>query len=91
MYTLIKSVPLSKLLVMQAPVLIISLLIAETFYKFHSFLLESIAFLATWFVIDLVVSFLMEKLKRISLIDNVALAHCNGLKPAVPPEKLGSV
>ena len=56
MYTLIKSVPLSKLLVMQAPVLIISLLIAETFYKFHSFLLESIAFLATWFVIDLVVS-----------------------------------
>ena len=56
MYTLIKSVPLSKLLVMQAPVLIISLLIAETFYKLHSFLLESIAFLATWFVIDLVVS-----------------------------------
>ena len=56
MYTLIKSVPLSKLLVMQTPVLIISLLIAETFYKLHSFLLESIAFLATWFVIDLVVS-----------------------------------
>jgi hypothetical protein len=57
MYTLIKSVPLNKLLVIQAPVLIVSLLIAETFYKFHSFLLESIAFLATWFVIDLVVSF----------------------------------
>ncbi len=63
MYTLIKSVPLSKLLVMQAPVLIISMLIAETFYKFHSFLLESIAFLITWYVIDLIVTYVSNPLR----------------------------
>jgi hypothetical protein len=27
-------------------------IIAEAFYKFHSFTLECIAFLATWFVLD---------------------------------------
>jgi hypothetical protein len=61
MYTLFKSVPLREFFAMQAPVLIVSLLIANTFYKFQSFLLESLAFLATWFVIDLVVSFVSHQ------------------------------
>ena len=52
MYTLFRNVPLRILLATQAPALIISFLIAELFYKFHSFTLECLAFLATWFVID---------------------------------------
>ena len=56
MYTLIRSVPISNLLAMQAPALLASFIIAEVFYKFHSFTLETLAFLATWFVIDAVLS-----------------------------------
>ncbi len=32
-----------------------SFLIAEFFYKFHSFSLECAAFLVTWFVLDIVI------------------------------------
>jgi hypothetical protein len=53
MYTLIRSMPVRRLLSEQVPALGSSLIIAELFYKFHSFLLETGAFLATWFVIDL--------------------------------------
>lgn len=52
MYQLVRSLPWKQLLIAQAPILLVSLLIAELFYKFHSFTLESLAFLATWFVID---------------------------------------
>ena len=52
MYTLFHSIPLRGLIVQQLPVLLISMIIAELFYKFHSFTLETIAFLATWYVID---------------------------------------
>jgi hypothetical protein len=52
MYTLLRQLPGSKLLEEQLPAIVVSLLIAETFYKFHSFLLECLAFLATWFVLD---------------------------------------
>ena len=38
---------------------VIALLIAEFFYKFHSFLLECLAFLATWFVLSFLQSLLM--------------------------------
>ena len=56
MFTLFKSLTLRQSLMNQTPILIASLAIADTFYKFGSFLYESIAFLATWFVIDLIVS-----------------------------------
>ena len=49
MYTLLHSMPFRQLLSQQLPFLGSSLLIAEVFYKFHSFLLETGAFLATWF------------------------------------------
>jgi hypothetical protein len=52
MYTLIRSLPLRQLFLEQAPALGASLLIAEFFYKFHSFTLECGAFLATWGVLD---------------------------------------
>lgn len=56
MYTLLRSVPLRDLLATQAPALLASFVIAELFYKFHSFTLECLAFLATWFVIDAALS-----------------------------------
>ncbi len=50
MYSLIRAVPVRRLVLEQMPILTASLVIAEVFYKFHSFLLETGAFLATWFV-----------------------------------------
>jgi len=39
-------------LVQQAPVVCASVIIAELFYKFHSFTLECLAFLGTWYLLD---------------------------------------
>jgi hypothetical protein len=33
-----------------------SILIAEVFFKFHSFTLECVAFLATWFIVEQLVA-----------------------------------
>lgn len=52
MFTLCKSLTLKELLFRQAPILLLSFVIAELFYKFHSFTLETIAFLATWAILD---------------------------------------
>lgn len=60
MYTLIRSRPLRRLLLEQAPALGTSLIVAELFYKFHSFTLECIAFLATWYVFDAATQFLLN-------------------------------
>jgi hypothetical protein len=55
MFALISSLSRSQL-AQQVPVLGISIVIAEVFYKFHSFTLEVAAFLATWYVVDALVS-----------------------------------
>ncbi len=52
MFTLIRLSPVRQLLLRQAPALGASLLIAELFYKFHSFTLECVAFLGTWYALD---------------------------------------
>ena len=52
MFTLIQLLPLRQLLLQQLPAFTLSFVIAETFYKLHSFALETVAFLATWFVLD---------------------------------------
>ena len=52
MYTLIRLIPVKRLLLEQAPALGVSFAIAESYYKFHSFTLECLAFLATWCVAD---------------------------------------
>src|SRR5260221_9709440 len=52
MFTLLRNMPLRTLLYTQAPSLLASFFFAEFFYKFHSFTFETLAFLATWFVID---------------------------------------
>ncbi len=57
MYTLLQSITVRQLFLEQAPILAVSLIIAEIFYKFHSFTLECIAFLATWYLLDASVKF----------------------------------
>ena len=57
MYTLLHSISLRVLFSKQLPSLAISVIIAELFYKFHSFTLECIAFLATWYVLDAAITF----------------------------------
>ncbi len=52
MFTLISSLPWSRLLAEQLPSLSLAWLLAELFYKFHSFTLECAAFLATWYLLD---------------------------------------
>lgn len=64
MYQFIKLLPLRWLLAEQLPVMALSLFIAELFYKFHSFTLEMLAFLATWFVLDALVSGLIRLFGR---------------------------
>lgn len=63
MYRLVSSIPLRTLLIEQAPVLVLSLVIAELFYKFHSFTLETVAFLGTWYAVDRVVNLVRRLLK----------------------------
>ena len=56
MFELMRSSSLRQLLSRQAPVLAASLIVAEMFYKFGSFTLECLGFLATWLVLDALVS-----------------------------------
>ena len=53
MFRLIRSITLKQCFTEQVPALVGPAIIAEVFYKFHSFVLETEAFLATWFVLDL--------------------------------------
>lgn len=52
MFTLLRTISGKRILIEQLPALGAAWLIAERFYKFHSFSLECAAFLATWFVFD---------------------------------------
>ena len=49
MYSLLSRVPLSALVGRELPAAGVSLVLAELFYKFHSFTLECGAFLLTWY------------------------------------------
>lgn len=60
MYTFIRSIPVSRLLIEQLPAAGGALIVAEAFYKFHSFTLECTAFLATWFGFDFLISTIRE-------------------------------
>ena len=56
MYTLWRSLTGKGMFIEQLGALGSALTIAELFYKFHSFTLECIAFLATWYLLDLLLS-----------------------------------
>jgi hypothetical protein len=49
MYSYVKNVGVPAFLAREAPAFVMSFLVAEVFYKFHSFTLECLAFLATWY------------------------------------------
>lgn len=61
MYSLIRTASTRSLVTAQVPSLVGAVVIAELFYKFHSFSLECLAFLATWFVLDAVLSWLSKR------------------------------
>ncbi|PSH62655.1 hypothetical protein CU102_25165 [Phyllobacterium brassicacearum] len=64
MFRLLTSISTGELFKRQLPVFLIAFVIAELFYKFHSFTLECAAFLATWFVLDAAVHLLTGRRTR---------------------------
>ncbi len=64
MYTLFRLLPLRHLATEQLPALLAAWLVAEFFYKFHSFTLECAAFLATWFVFDALIQILRGRITK---------------------------
>jgi len=52
MFTLLYSISTKRMFFEQVPAAGAAWIIAELFYKFHSFTLECAAFLVTWFVFD---------------------------------------
>jgi hypothetical protein len=56
MYTLIKNIPAKKLYTRELPALAASLVIAEFYFKFGSFILECGAFLGTWWLISFILT-----------------------------------
>lgn len=64
MFTLIRSLPTRQLLLEQVPAFTTSFVIAEMFYKFHSFTLECMAFLLTWYTLDAAISFVKNNWNR---------------------------
>jgi len=49
MYHLMRQRKATEVLSQETPPLLVSLVVAEVLFKFHSFTLECLAFLATWY------------------------------------------
>ena len=64
MYELMRRLTLRQLALEQLPLLVIALVVAELFYKFHSFLLETGAFLLTWLALGALHTVLKSLFKR---------------------------
>jgi hypothetical protein len=64
MYYLTKSRGL-RLAAQEAPPASCALLVAEMFYRFHSFTLECFAFLATWYVFGWALSRVWERSRQL--------------------------
>ncbi len=52
MLSRLMALPARDVWVVEAPTLLISLVVAELFYKFGSFTLEAVAMLATWWLLS---------------------------------------
>lgn len=61
MFTLLRHFRAFDLLAAEGIPLLLSLFIAEIFYKFHSFLLETSAFFVTWVVIGFLFNTLFKR------------------------------
>jgi len=68
MFTLLRVLPVRRLLAEQLPALLSAWLIAELFYKFHSFSLECGAFLLTWFAFDAFVQLVKRMNQRFTAV-----------------------
>lgn len=64
MYALVNEISLRWVLARETAPFAISLVIAETFFKFHSFTLETLAFLLTWYLVSRGLSSLAAGLRR---------------------------
>ena len=64
MFQLLRSIRRQELVLRQVPAFASAFIIAGSFYRFHSFYLETIAFLVTWFAIDAVFEVLGRSLSR---------------------------
>lgn len=70
MYHLIHNFTVSQLFKRQLPVFALAFIIAELFYKFHSFTLECAAFLATWYVLDGIVHLFIPTARWVGNVEN---------------------
>jgi hypothetical protein len=61
MYQLLHGLAASDIFKRQLPIFFVAFLIAEFFYKFGSFALECVAFLATWYALDGIVQILLGR------------------------------
>jgi hypothetical protein len=61
MFTLLNRLGLSVFLSREAPTLVISWALAEIFYKFGSFTLETAAFLITWWGLGFIIHRIFKK------------------------------
>jgi hypothetical protein len=59
MFSLVKDLGIGVALKQEAVPFVVAFLIAEFFFKFKSFTLECLAFLATWFVLSFIQSLVL--------------------------------
>jgi len=52
MYSLVRSLGFQQVVRQEGIPFLVAFVIAESFYKFHSFTLETVAFLATWYCLS---------------------------------------
>lgn len=64
MYSLLNRLPARQLALRHAPTFVGALAIAEMFYKWHSFLLETGGFLVTWYLLDAGISLVERALSK---------------------------
>ena len=64
MYQLIRSSGLKAALLHEAPTAIAAMAVAEVFYKWHSFTLECLGFLATWSALSFLEGLIFRRKKE---------------------------
>ena len=63
MYELVRQIGFSAFATREAVPLVMAIVIAEWLYKFHSFTLEALAFLLTWYLISGALVFITRRRK----------------------------
>lgn len=64
MYTLIRHAGVRRALLDEAVPMLLAFVVAELFYKFHSFALETGAFMLTWLALSAVAAAIRSRLVR---------------------------